>query len=212
MVIDLVKEMDLKQYNELTSAQVSIDYYATYDGKVIVVGHPILYNVYTKEKRILKEKYVFAINFDVYNDDFEDVQKIIQEYRSDRIVYEALWCNDKCHLLYELNVNGYCYIYNQIVVTDCAENIKYEINRKKRYCDIVNVDGFKEMLINIEKQLPAYYEHFGIINENDVFQAIKFMDNLEYLLLSDDEDLRKLFMNYKKTIGSYTSSKLGALK
>jgi hypothetical protein len=203
MVVDLIKEMDLKEYNELTSNSVDINYYATYDGKVIVIGNPITYNVYTKAKTVLREKYVFVVSFDLNNDNFDDVQQIIQEYKKNRIIYDAHWCNEKCHLLHELNQNGYCFIYNQIVVIDCIENIKYEINRKKRYCDVVNVDGFKEMLINIEKQLPAYYEHFGIINEKDVFQAIKFIDNLEYLLLSDDEDLRKLFINYKNILKKF---------
>lgn len=107
---------------------------------------------------------------------------------------------EKNQKIFEPGACGYCFLCgNRINDLTIKETILVELEEKKKYLDILTKDNpmLKESLNQLVNRYPNTYSLDKSYSVDLVIDWLSFIDNFDCLLLSEDEELRNIYIKYK---------------
>ena len=199
----------IKEYNlniDTNEKFIGIDecIYSTYDNKILLIGYKKNRSDYLKnEIDIIKTSVAYVIEFDLTEDE-KMIIDFIKTEKEKNIFYKV---NDELlNLLNNPYNDGYCklnsYKHN-------FKSIEHYIElRKNEYTFIYN-DALQcflnQCIANHPIEVNDTYQDF--INA----QKLTFIQNWDFLLLSENKDIRELYKKYKKVSSQFFTNYINSI-
>ena len=162
--------------------------FINYKGELMFVGrHKSNYNIIG---------YVLCCNIDELDEAFETK---LQDAKIHGIFKEYSY-TEKNQRLFEPGSCGYCFLCNgRFDILSIKETILVEVEEKKKNLEILTKDNptLIESLNVLVNKHPNTYSLDRSYSVDLVMNWLSFIDNFDCLLLSDEKEVRDLYIKYK---------------
>ena len=140
--------------------------------------------------------YVVCIDLNEIDDDFENRLNDIRRNTS----FKEYSYTDKNRKLFEPGACGFCFLcHHRLSDLTIKETILVEMEEKKRHLELLTKDNpaFVSAIGQLVQKFPNTYSLDRSYSVELVMEWLSFIDQMDCLLLSDDENLRNIFIKYK---------------
>lgn len=205
---NLIDTYKMEKSSDQTYKTIIDKCYVNYNNDVILIG--IKNGIFEKNHRIITMKdelcYAFKFNLENYPETLEDIIKEAKTNLCFYIIYSP-------EFFFKINNRNYVDISDLPDYRKCT--IEHIINKYKEKAKTICTSTFESTLTEWVDEQPgltpfSQYDSEYAIKLHKKFDLIddtlSFISNLDYVLLSDNDNIKKLFIKYKDKVVSYYDS------
>ena len=217
---NLIKTYNLEPAKSQEYDTVFFDLYADYEKNCMLLGRKIILKPHNLESGVVKEVVrctdiccVLKININDHELSKSLKDAVLEAVESPVFYKIRHWQDTFLQYPYEF---GFAKIPNEsgcgdqiykMTGPDNVGAITCNIDEQLRRLEALNVPAFKTVLSNWVKIHPKTLYDDREQNQ-PIYDALKFIRDWQFLLLSEDKELRDLYLEYKKKYGDCFCSKM----